>query len=183
MSFLNNLISSMVVIAIFGACSREPELALRNQQASRPVSPPTRIFVYRDTQSQLIDVFDLNRNIVTEGGRDLLRDPANAASEFAGPIDSCGDPAFFCFETGLHIAVPRTSGSRQWTVAHLSCQASPTEDRDVDTVLCRNVITGFAVRFRYSGSRGVLSFARICDSCWPEEFVLVGERGLFARDQ
>jgi hypothetical protein len=187
MNFLSNLASSVMMIVIFGACSREQEFSVRNQPSSSrapsPAAPSARIFVYRDVRSELIDVFDLNRNSVTQGGQDILRDPENASSEFGGPIDSCGDPGFFCFQSGLHIAVPRTSGPRQWTVDHLSCRASPTEERDVDTVLCRNTITGSAVRFRYSGPRGVLSYIPICEGCWSQEFVLVGDKGLFARDQ
>lgn len=198
MSFLSNFASSVMIILMFGACSRESEFAERNRAVSRPhipasfrtssptsppASPSARIFVYKDVRSELVDVFDLNRNVVTQGGRDLLRDPAHASSEFGGPIDSCRDPGFFCFETGLHIAVPRTSGPRQWTTSHLSCRASSTGDRGVDIVLCRNEITGSAVRFLYSNSRGVLSYTPICDQCWPQEFVLVGDRGLFARDQ
>lgn len=195
MSFLSNFVSSMIIVLIFWACSQEPDLALRNQPASPPSRIPTssqsssltsrstRIFVYKDLRSELVEIFDLNRNMVVQGGQDLMRDPANAWSEFSGPIDSCRDTGFFCFETGLHIAVPRNSGPRQWTVSHLSCRANPTEDSNIDTVLCRNEITGSAVRFRYSSSRGVLSYTSLCDQCWPQEFVLVGDRGLFARDQ
>lgn len=151
-------------------------------QENRVTHQPKGVFSYK-MASGLVNIYDLNRNMVVIGGEDLLRDPANAWSEFGGPIDLCRDPAFFCFEEGLNIAVPRANGPRQWTVSNLSCRARSTGDSDVDTVLCRNEITGSAVRFLYSNSRGVLSYTPLCDQCWPQEFVLVGDRGLFARRQ
>jgi len=141
-----------------------------------------RVFVYRDTKSELFEVFDFDQDVMVEGGSDLQRDPGNASSEFSGPIDACTDARFFCLTTGLHIAIPRTGTLSRWTVSGMSCDAAQNASSDTFSGHCTVNGRDSSVRFLYSTARGLLSFSRVCRACRPEEYVLIGERGMFARN-
>jgi hypothetical protein len=175
---LNSLALIATLLLISGGCSGNQEAASKNAASVSPEG----VFPYRDTRSELVDIFDFNRNIGVVGGRELLLDPGNASSEFSGPIDSCGDPEFFCLATGLHIAIPRSGVLSRWATSGLSCEADRTADPDTFSAICRVEGHDISVRFLYSMRRGIISYSRICNACRPQEYILVGDKGMFARD-
>ena len=116
------------------------------------------------------------------GGVELQRSPRTAESEFGGPLDPCDDQRFNCLTTGLHIAVPRGEIQERWSVSGLSCEAEPVAAEETLTrIVCRVDGRESSVNFLYSSNRGVISYRRVCPQCPPEEFVLVGDKGMFAR--
>jgi hypothetical protein len=177
-NYLNSFVLIAAVLMVSGGCSGNQEAASKNFASASPEG----VFSYRDTRSELVEIFDFNRNIGVDGGRELLRDPGNASSEFSGPIDSCGDPEFFCLTTGLHIAIPRSGVLSHWATSLLSCEAGAIADPDTFSVICRVKGRDASVRFLYSMRRGIISYSRICDACRPQEYILVGDKGMFARD-
>jgi len=130
---------------------------------------------------QLFQLFDQRRQWISTGGRELLRVPP-PPTEFSGPINACPDPAYYCFVTGLHVAIPRTGSAPSWSAAGMECnvldELSLLPDRPV-RIRCERSAR-LAVLFTYSRRRGIISFFRICPNCWEEEFRVIGETGLFA---
>jgi hypothetical protein len=162
--------------------SAPPSVVRPTPATPRSSAATGRIFVYADRRSELAEIFDFERRLLVSGGDEIQRDPGRAENEFSGPLDSCDDSQFLCLETGLHIAVPRNRIREFWSVSGLSCQARPTNDPEgTFGVVCRVDGQPSSVHFLYSGARGVISYSRLCPQCRPEEFVLVGERGIFAR--
>ena len=176
------------LLAGAGACSNStpsssaPPFAVTPTSSAAPSLPDSKVFVYADRRSELTEVFDFERHLMVSGGEAIQRDPGRAESEFSGPLDSCDDAQFFCLETGLHIAVPRDRMTESWSISDLSCQARPANPSEgTFGIFCRVDGQPNSVHFLYSGARGVISYSRVCPQCRPEEFVLVGDKGMFSR--
>jgi len=177
-SFLNRLALAGALIIPSLGCSSEGNSGDGNMAGAAPAN----VFSYRDTRSELVEIFDFNRRAGIQDGPTSLADPGNASSEFSGPLDTCNDPRFYCMITFLHIAIPRTGTLSRWTTSGLSCDATATSEPGTLAVLCRVDGRDASVRFQYSNSRGITSYQRLCGTCRPEQYVLVGNRGMFARE-
>ena len=80
--------------------------ALTSCAAIASVGGQTRLIAYEEQGGWRVEVFDLRAGRLTSGGREILG-PAREQSEFSGPIRPCASPDYYCFVTGLHVAVPR----------------------------------------------------------------------------
>jgi hypothetical protein len=136
---------------------------------------------YRASGDWRTDTYELSRDELTQGGPEILG-PARRLSEFGGPIFRCNDPNYFCYVTGLVVAIPRSGSAAFWTVGRVECRVLDAPgllpDRVV-RILCRRDASN-SVEFSYSRARGIISYRRQCPMCFSGEYDLVGQTGLFA---
>lgn len=156
-------------------------LALLSCQSVVGGVSPQDFIGYHSRDGWRVEVFEIGRNQVTFGGEEILG-PGRHHSEFGGPIEACTDTEYYCYASVLRVAIPRTGTAPSWTAHGIECQVLNATgllpDRPVE-IRCRQG-EQYVVEFSYSRQRGIISYRRQCPDCFPDEYVLVGPRGLFA---
>lgn len=149
--------------------------------AGLPPAEASQVIAYGEREHRVFETFDVAAGISSVGGSEILDVPPGTG-EFGGPTLSCDDPAYHCFITGLHVAVPKVGSPRSWRAGRNECHvlsdASISDDVPV-RILCRPS-PQIAVEFSFSRRRGIISYRGLCATCYLGEFELIGERGLFA---
>lgn len=146
-----------------------------------PPAEGSEVIAYEETEHGIVDLFDVPGELTASGGRDILR-AGPRSTEFSGPLRPCANPDFYCFVTGLHVAVPKVGTPSSWRADGNECQVvggGPLASDRTVRVFCR-VSAQNAVEFSFSRQRGITSYRRICPDCYQGEFVLIGPRGIFA---
>lgn len=136
---------------------------------------------YKEVSRASFEVFDFTDNSLTVGGPEILGSGRNL-SEFRGPLDPCRDAAFYCYVTGLHVAVPRAGTASSWNADGIQCHiigGGPLSADQTVRISCR-ASPRSAVEFSFSRQQGIISYKRLCAQCFEEEYVLIGPRGIFA---
>jgi hypothetical protein len=149
--------------------------------AGLPPIDTAQVIVYSEREHGIFEVFDVATGIRSYGGSEVLEAPPGSG-EFGGPTLSCGDPAYHCFITGLHVAVPKAGSPREWRAGRNECRVLSDSDISDDVpvrILCRPS-PQIAVEFSFSRSRGIISYRGLCATCYLGEFQLISPRGLFA---
>jgi hypothetical protein len=163
-------------LAVIAAC-----LALISCQSVAAGADPTDFIGYHSRDGWRVEVFETGEDKVTFGGEEILG-PGRHHTEFSGPIESCADTEFYCYASVLRVAIPRAGTARSWIAHGIECQVLNASglllDRPVE-IRCRQS-EQYVVEFLFSRQRGIISYRRQCPRCFPDEYVLVGQRGLFA---
>lgn len=139
------------------------------------------VITYQETGLEAFEVYDLANAVVVFGDDSILERPPGSA-EFSGPLRPCADPDYYCFTTGLHLAVPKMGYPRSWNASGTECQVlDEASISDEMTVRIRCRASAYStVEFSFSRRQGIVSYRRICPDCYHGEFRLISARGLFA---
>jgi len=156
-------------------------LALVSCQSVAAGVDPAEFIGYHSRDGWRVEVFETNRDKVTFGGEEILG-PGRHHSEFSGPIESCADAEFYCYASVLRVAIPRAGTARSWAAHGIECEVLNAPALAIDRAVeirCRQG-EQYIAEFSYSRQQGIISYRRQCPRCFPDEYVLVGQRGLFA---
>lgn len=89
--------------------------------------------------------------------------------------------AEFRLDDGLHVAIPKGRLTESWTFLDIACRSRPVNRVQSYRIVCRAGPRPVETEFIYSRPQGILSYTHRCPGCRPQDYVLVGGVGLFAR--
>jgi hypothetical protein len=142
---------------------------------------PVHLSIYEEVGSNIIEVFDLDRQYLYVEGREFLATMRHTEG-FGGAIRPCQNSRFHCLQTSMYIAVPKGDISVSWRYRAMRCQVLSVAGKGIAktySVRC-TVSPTRSVEFEYSRAGGVLSYVRKCPECDGRGYRLVRGRGLFA---
>jgi hypothetical protein len=154
-----------------------------DQEEGRVSGTSTR-FVYKAAETEVTEIFDVDRGMMTVTSYDkvLRSTDVSPESEFGGALLSCDSSLFKCLESGISVAVPRRlPWPRMWETHGLACQLLTEVERDGEKVFiaqCKSDRSS-ATTFEYSQGRGIIAFQQKCSDCGTRKFVLLSDLGLF----
>jgi hypothetical protein len=166
---------------------QKPDRAVYNVKSaplSHEPSTPLTIFVYRVSEKQYAEVFDVANNRMAVRSYDNIAPPhrPEVSGEFSGPLGNCDSRLFKCFDSGLFIVLPRQMPwPGLWRYHGMECRKISETDRPKPktyTARCE-YSNGFATVFEYVSTKGIVSLRRECADCPRRQLVLMGDKGLF----
>ncbi|HYG30706.1 MAG TPA: hypothetical protein VD887_10890 [Allosphingosinicella sp.] len=171
---LRSLLIGLTVAAGTAACDRP------NGAAAEKAAAPA-ILVYDDVRSDLADMFDLRSGRYAQIPDEDIPDPTRSRSDIGGAIDLCSNAEFHCRDDGLYLAIPKGRLTDSWTFLGIACRSRPVNGARSYRIVCRAGSRPVETEFIYSRPQGILSYTHRCAECRPQNYVLVGEVGLFAQ--
>jgi len=167
--------SFILMSILLSACGQEAQMADSNTKNT---------FAYASRNSNIVELFNLDNNTITVGSLDVYLDGGSVEGEFSGPLISCGNLEQHCLSSGLAISIPiGPSVPSRWRGGGLEC--SKISERQIEGDAFIEARCDYQGRpqtaFSFSTVRGLLSYRRLCASCEDADFVLIGDRGLFAK--
>lgn len=145
--------------------------AVQNENMEREI-------VYQLKDGKLLDVYNLDRSLVSTEDISYLGARNKKYGEFGGQLSICSNDNYYCIASGIDMVIPKQlSGQKEWQYLGRICSSDAAlNENDVFAIECFHNTNSDKVLYSYS--RGIFRYSRSPN--WSDFYELVDNKGLFS---